>query len=265
MTTTPRAAHGGNQVRSRIVRHRGVLVPLSVAAVALLLWQGICSLLDVPTYLVPRPTDIVNVFFTKGDLLAKNTLPTLYEALLGFGIGAIAAVSLAVGFVYWKALEAGLMPIAVFIQTIPIVGIAPLLVILLGTGYLPKITISALITFFPILVNATRGLQAADPRILDLMKILSASRNEIFWKVRIYCALPFIFAALKISITASVVGAIIAEWIGSQVGLGYLIIQSTYNFNTPLLYATMVTASVIAVILFSIVARVERSLIKWAP
>lgn len=250
-------------VATRLRRGSGFLIPLGVAALAILIWQGICELFDVPVYLVPRPTDVIRVLYTKADVLASNALPTLYEALLGFTLGAVAAVSMSVAFVYWKALETGLMPIAVFIQTIPIVGIAPLLVILMGTGYLPKITISALITFFPILVNTTRGLQAVDAKILDLMKMLSATRSEIFWKVRIFCALPFLFAALKIAITASVVGAIIAEWIGSQVGLGYLIIQSTYNFNTPLLYATMVVASTIAVALFSSVSMMERRLIKW--
>jgi NitT/TauT family transport system permease protein len=137
------------------------------------------------------------------------------------------------------------------------------LVIMLGTGYSPKVAIAALISFFPTLVNMVRGLEAVDKQSIELLRVLSASRSEVFWKVRVFASLPYLFSSLKISATSSVIGAIVAEWIGSQVGLGYLIIQATYNFNTPLLYATMTVASVMAFLFFAVIGLIERLVVTW--
>src|SRR5690606_30126812 len=141
-------------------------------------------------------------------------------------------------------------PIAVFMHTIPIIAVAPILVLIFGNGVTPKVIIAAMICFFPTLVNMVRGLKAVHPATLDLMRVLSASRSEIFWKVRLQSSLPCLFAALKIASTTGVIGAIVAEWIGSSFGLGALIIEATYNFRAPLLYATVFTAALLAVCLF---------------
>ena len=125
--------------------------------------------------------------------------------------------------------------------------------------------IAGLICFFPTLVNMVRGLRAVSPETLDLMRVLSASNSEIFWKVRLPNALPFLFAALRIASTTSVIGAIVGEWIGSNFGLGALIIEATYNFRSPLLYATVLIAAAWAVTLFSAVSFVERRLVTWKP
>lgn len=238
-------------------------LPVGVAAGIVLIWQLATVLFGIPTYIVPSPVEVWRSLANNWPMLLENTWPTAAESLLGFLAGNGIAIVLAVLFVHWKSAERGLMPVAVFVRTIPIVAIAPVLVILLGTGYAPKIAIAALISFFPTLVNMVRGFESVDKQSLELLRVLSASRAEVFWKVRVFASLPYLFSSLKISATSSVIGAIVAEWIGSQVGLGYLIIQATYNFNTPLLYATMVLASVMAFVFFAAIGLIERFVVTW--
>jgi NitT/TauT family transport system permease protein len=149
------------------------------------------------------------------------------------------------------------------LHTIPIVAIAPILVLLFGNGYAPKVMIAALISFFPMLVNMVRGLRAVKPETMELMHILSATRSEVFWNVRIQSSLPFLFSALKISSTTCVIGALVGEWIGSSFGLGALIIEATYNFRSPLLYASVLIGATLALSLFGIVTVLEKRIIRW--
>jgi NitT/TauT family transport system permease protein len=249
--------------RSAQARLRRALLPVSVAVGLIAVWQAICTLFGVPTYIVPSPAEVWGAIVANWSMLLANTWPTALESLLGFAVGNGVAILLAVLFVHWKPAERALMPVAVFVRTIPIVAVAPVLVILLGTGYAPKIAIAALISFFPTLVNMVRGLESVDKQSLELLRVLSATRREVFWKVRVFASLPYLFSSLKISATSSVIGAIVAEWIGSQQGLGYLIIQATYNFNTPLLYATMTVASVMAVVFFAVIGIAERLVVTW--
>jgi len=237
----------------------------SIAAVVgtILLWQLIVWGFSVPTYMAPSPGDVLNAFRTEGGLLLRNFWPTLGEALAGFAAGNLTAILLAIWFVHNRTAERAFFPIAVFMHTIPIIAVAPILVLIFGNGVTPKVIIAAMICFFPTLVNMVRGLKAVHPATLDLMRVLSASRSEIFWKVRLQSSLPFLFAALKIASTTCVIGAIVAEWIGSSFGLGALIIEATYNFRAPLLYATVFTAALLAVCLFTIVSIVESRLITW--
>lgn len=265
-TDTPTAAGATGDVvphRTGHRRARRALLPLAVTVALIAVWQAVCSLFGVPTYIVPSPARVWAATVDNWSMLASNTWPTALESLLGFAVGNGVAILLAVLFVHWKPAERALMPVAVFVRTIPIVAVAPVLVILLGTGYGPKIVIAALISFFPTLVNMVRGLESVDKQSLELLRVLSATRREVFWKVRVFASLPYLFSSLKISATSSVIGAIVAEWIGSQQGLGYLIIQATYNFNTPLLYATMTVASVMAVVFFAAIGICERLVVTW--
>ena len=239
--------------------------PLLAALGALLLWYLIVDVGGVPEYIAPSPFAVLRTFGTHGHILLMNFWPTLFEALSGFLCGNLAAILLAVWFVHSRRAETALYPLVVFFHTIPIIAVAPILVLILGNGYAPKVAIAALISFFPMLVNMVRGLNAVSPQTLELMRVLSASRSEVFWKVRIQSSLPFLFAALKISSTTCVIGAIVAEWIGSAFGLGALIIEATYNFRSPLLYATVFVGAGLAVALFTIVSVVERKVIRWKP
>lgn len=237
--------------------------PIAAIVGLLALWQGIVTMFGVPTYIAPGPYDVLLAFRDNAGMLWTNFWPTFMEALLGFIFGNLVAILLAVAFVHSRTAERAFFPIAVFINTIPIIAVAPILVLIFGNGYAPKIVIAALICFFPTLVNMVRGLRAVSPATLDLMRVLSASKSEIFWKVRVQSSLPFLFAALKIASTTCVIGAIVAEWIGSSFGLGALIIDATYNFRSPLLYATVFTAALLAVAMFSLVSLAEARLIRW--
>lgn len=239
-------------------------LPAIIAVIGLLLlWQGIVTGFSVPTYMAPSPIEVLGAFGENAGVLFNNFWPTFFEALLGFICGNLIAILLAVLFVHSQTAEQAFYPIAVFINTIPIIAVAPILVLIFGNGLAPKIIIAALICFFPTLVNMVRGLKAVNPATLDLMRVLSATPWEIFWKVRLQSSLPFLFAALKIASTTCVIGAIVAEWIGSNFGLGALIIEATYNFRAPLLYATVFTAALLAVCLFSLVSFAERRLVRW--
>jgi NitT/TauT family transport system permease protein len=237
--------------------------PLLAVAGILLLWQAVVVLLEVPTYIAPTPLDVIAAFGTHGATLWTNFWPTFMEAALGFVAGNLVAILLAIWFVHSTTAERAFFPIAVFVNTIPIIALAPILVLIFGNGYAPKVMIAGLICFFPTLVNMVRGLKAVSPATLDLMRVLSASNQEVFWKVRLQSSLPFLFAALKIASTTCVIGAIVAEWIGSNFGLGALIIEATYNFRSPLLYATVFTAALLAVSFFALVCFAEARLIRW--
>jgi NitT/TauT family transport system permease protein len=239
-------------------------LPAILAAIGLIaLWQFIVWAFSVPDYMMPSPLAVLGAFRDNGAQLWNNFWPTLGEALLGFTFGNLFAILLAILFVHRRSAERAFYPIAVFMHTIPIIAVAPILVLIFGNGVTPKIIIAAMICFFPTLVNMVRGLKAVSPATLDLMRVLSATNSEIFWKVRLQSSLPFLFAALKIASTTCVIGAIVGEWIGSSFGLGALIIEATYNFRSPLLYATVFVAALLAVVMFSAVSFVEARLIRW--
>ena len=257
------ARNGRRTRRPSAWRRRG---PAFAAAAGMLaLWQGIVSGFGVPTYIAPSPIQVLEVFVELGDVLWLNFWPTLMEAASGFLVGNTVAAVLAVWFLHSQLAERAFYPIAVFINTIPIIAVAPILVLLLGNGYAPKIVIAALICFFPTLVNMVRGLKAVSPQMIELMRVLSANDREVLFKVRLQSSLPFLFAALKIASTTCVIGAIVGEWIGSNYGLGSLIIEATYNFRAPLLYATVILGAGMAVAAFAIVTFVERRVLKWKP
>ena len=245
-------------LRTVLMGGLGLFVPLAV-------WQALVWLLSVPVYVVPSPVDVAGAIGRDFQLLAASAVPTIIEALLGFLLGNAIAILVAVSFVYAKPVEEMFYPVAILIKTIPIVAIAPVLKIMLGNGIEPTVVVAALICFFPTLVNTVRGFRAVNPQLLELMRVLSASKTEIFMRVRIQSALPFIFAALKISVTMCVLGAIVGEWIGANEGIGYLLLQSMYQFDMPRLFATILTASFVAITGFAIVSMAEKWVIRWDP
>ena len=151
------------------------------------------------------------------------------------------------------------------INSIPVVAKAPILVLIMGNGLEPKITIAAIVCFFPTLVNMVRGLQAVNPQAMELMQILSASKREIFFKLRLYASLPYLFSALRIAASMSVIGAVVGEWIGATQGIGAMIIQATYSFDSALLYTAIIMSAVLSGLFFLVIAALERWLVKWQP
>jgi len=242
---------------------RRFLLPLAVIAVLVVVWDALIRVFDIPAYMIPTPASVGQALVKERARLVDNAIPTIMESLGGFALGNLVAIATAIAFVYNKALERALYPVAVAVRTLPIVAIAPILVLMLGNGYAPKVAIAALITFFPTLVNMVEGLESADPQAMELMHVLSASKAEVFRYVRWPSSLPYLFSAMRIASTSSVLGALVAEWIGTNKGLGYLIVLTTYDFRTALLYAAMVVTSAIALAFFFLVSILEWFLVRW--
>ena len=239
------------------------LLPVAAFLTLLVVWEVGVKVFDVKPFIAPAPSAIFSVLVGKFPMLMQNLLPTAIEAVSGFLLGNAAAIMIATAFAYRQTLEEAFFPIAVMINTIPVVAKAPILVLLLGNGMEPKIAIAALICFFPTLVNMTRGLRDVNAQQLELMHVLSASPREVFLKVRLKNSLPYLFSALKIAASTAVIGAIVGEWIGSTVGIGALIIQATYAFDSPLLYATIVVGSIFSAAFFGAISWAERHFLTW--
>jgi len=251
-----------HRARQREVWRRRLLPAVGIFA-ALLIWAALVYGLKVPPFIAPSPLLVAQTLYAKIDVLMINLLPTAIEAISGFLLGNLAAIVIATVFVHKKTMEEAFFPVVVVVNTIPVVAKAPILVLLLGNGMEPKIAIAALICFFPTLVNMVRGLESVNPQAMELMRVLSASKREVFFKLRLYNSLPYLFSALKIAASTAVIGAIVGEWIGSTYGIGALIIQAMYNFDSAMLYATVIVGSVFSVAFFLVISFAERMIVRW--
>ncbi len=200
----------------RRARWKRRLLPLIGAASLLFVWWALIAVFDVKPFIAPAPQVVAATLVAKADILLANLWPTAIEAVSGFLIGNLAAIAIATLFVHRKGVEMAFFPIVVLVNSIPVVAKAPILMLLLGTGMSPKIAIAAVICFFPTLVNMVRGLEAVSPQSMELMRVLSASKWEVFIRLRLQTSIPYLFSALKIAASTAVVGAIVGEWIGAQ-------------------------------------------------
>ncbi len=239
------------------------ILPVAGVLSVMAAWQFLLPLAGVPSYIVPTPVEIARIFSRESALLWVNFWPTVYEALAGFMLGNGVAVLLAVIFVYNRYLQAAYFPVILFLNTIPILALAPVIILIFGLGMLPKIIIAAVICFFPTLVNMIRGLESVTHSERELFRVLSASKLETLWKLRLPRAMPFLFASLRISSATAVIGAVVGEWIGSDKGLGAMIIQATFNYQSGRLYAAITLCSCLAIALFAIVVAVEKMVLRY--
>jgi NitT/TauT family transport system permease protein len=237
-----------------------IRAPLIFALVTLAAWQTIVMAAEIPEYLLPAPS----VIFANIDrTLAIQLGVTFVEALAGFLIAGALAFGCAILFVRFHTLEEGLFPIAIAVKTTPIVAVAPLLVIWLGTGWWSKIVAVMLICFFPVLVNSVKGLKAADAEYRELFQTLGASRAQEFRKLRIPYCLPYLFSALKISSSLAIVGAIVGEFVGATQGLGYLIMVSSAHLETATLFAAIAAAALAGIAMFYAIGWTEQRVVFW--
>ena len=241
------------------------LAPLVTVLALLLVWHGITQWRLVSRILIPPPAEVLESFAISlaDGTLAKHTGTTLGEMLYGLLFGV--SIGLAIGYAIAKSplLEYILSPIIVAMQSTPIVAYAPLLIIIFGTGPSSKVVTTAVIVFFPSLVNTIVGIRGVSPRLRDLMRSLKAGRWQIFCKLELPSALPVILAGLKTSATLAVIGAVVGEFVGSGSGLGVLVITARSQYDTPLVYVTVLTMTAIALSLYSLVALVEWRLLHW--
>lgn len=263
----PQAAHGADFERylsaRRQERLRSEILPITGLVGMVLLWWVVVSGFHVRPFIAPSPALVVKTVFSNYRMLFDNFVPTAVEAVGGFLIGNLTAIGLATVFVHSKTLHQIFFPIAVMINSIPVVAKAPILVLIMGSGLAPKITIAALVCFFPTLVNMVKGLESVNPQVMELMSVLSASKTQIFFTLRLFNSLPYLFSSLRIAASMSVIGAVVGEWIGATRGIGALILQATYAFDTGLLYAAILLSAALAGILFLIVAHFERLVVVW--
>ena len=218
---------------------------------------------DVPAYIVPAPSAALSRLF--GDLayFAGESAVTLGEAVAGFALGSLAALAAAALMAHSKIAERALYPIAILIKVTPIVAVAPLFVIWFGFGPVPKALIAALITFFPVLVNGVTGFRSVDGGALDFMRSLRASRREIFLKLRLPSAMPFVFAAFRVAVPLSLIGAVVAEWFSGDRGLGSVIIVAYSNLDMPTLFAAILALAAVGVALTAAVSAIEKRVLFW--
>jgi NitT/TauT family transport system permease protein len=245
---------------TRLMQVRG-----SLAVLALVAWELVVTVVRIPDYLLPSPTRIVQELWLRLPLLLLHTGTTLGEVALGLVAAVIGGGILAVGMAYSRWLDRALYPLLAFLQAVPKVTVAPLFVIWLGYGIGSKVLMVVLITFFPIVVNLTAGLLLVEPDLLRLVRSYRASPWKTFVKIRFPHALPYFLAGMRIAVALAVVGAVVAEFVGADRGLGYLILLSNAELRTPLLFASLTWLGAIGVGLFGLVYWVERWLLPWAP
>jgi NitT/TauT family transport system permease protein len=229
----------------------------------LVAWEAISRLLAVPVWLLPAPTDIVAATVERGSGLIEHTAVTFYETIGGFLLAIVLGVPLAVAVTHSRALSNTIYPLILVTQSIPKVAFAPILLIWFGYGDLPKIIVAFLVAFFPIVVDTATGLRSPVPQVLDLARQLSASQYQIYTKIRFPSALPHFFSGLKVAITLAVIGAVIGEFVGAEKGLGFLVIESTSHFKTPLAFGAMALLAIMSMVLFGMVVALERVACPW--
>jgi putative hydroxymethylpyrimidine transport system permease protein len=265
------AAREGAPTRERARRQtapRGLgawswLLPLGLLTLLALGWQGYVRLTDQPRWFMPAPSDVAFELLRSRALLWHHTWTTLQEVLVGFALAFVLGVLLAVVIAASRVLERALFPLLIATQAVPIIALAPVLLIWFGYGMTPKVIVVVLTCFFPIAVSMVDGLRAADPDALALLRSMGASRAQLLRLVRVPAALPSLFSGLRIAAAIAVIGAIVGEWVGASSGLGYLMTRSAAKFQTPRLYAAVFIAAALGVGLFALVSVIERVALPW--
>jgi ABC-type nitrate/sulfonate/bicarbonate transport system permease component len=244
-------------------------LPAIVLAALLGAWQiaassgTIASALGLEDFLVPAPSEIARVLWEDRSLLAENAWVTLKEVVLGFGCALAAGLGFAVVLHLSPTLRRAFYPLIVASQTVPIIVVAPILVVWFGYGIGPKLAIIALICFFPITVNTLDGLRSVDPEARKMMRSLDASRLGIFRRLEAPTALPYVFSGAKIAVAVAVIGAVFGEWSGSSEGLGYLMQLDNGRLETARMFASVAILSAFAIGLFALLALAERRVVSW--
>jgi len=218
----------------------------------------------VPAYLVPPPSAIFVDTWKLAGQVAAHTLATTETTLLGFAASLIVSLPLAVLLTASPAIANAIYPVLVLTQSIPKVALAPILVVIFGSNELPRVVVTFLVAFFPLVLSIAAGITAVPPELIELGRACRASRWRALWRIRLPYAVPFIFSGLKAAITLSVVGAVVGEFVNADKGLGYLIVTSTAFFQVPLAWGALVLLSLMGIILFQAVVVVERVFFPWA-
>jgi len=226
-------------------------------------WEFIIYMYNVPSYILPSPTEVIKTILDNVLYLLQNTGTTLFEIFVGFFLGMTFALAAAICFIYSSFFKKLFYPILIIFNVTPKLALIPLLILWLGNGLLPKIVITALISFFPVLINTYTGLNSLSKNTINLMKSINATKTQLLLKARIPTAIPYFFTGLRISITLSIVGAIMGEFIGANSGLGYVILISDISFETNLMFAALFIIGLMGIILFFLIRFIEKKVVFW--
>lgn len=240
-----------------------VLLPAATFFSLVLLWEVLPPLLEVPAYILPVPSAFFAEFVNSFPQLFGHSLVTIQEIVYGFIAGVLISVPLALLIVSNKTLEKSLYPLIIFFQLIPKIAIAPLFIVWFGFGLFPKVFFTFLLCFFPVLVSSMSGFRELDPRILYLTRSMGASSWQTFRAIRLPAALPSIFSGMKVSIVLATTGAIVAEFVGANAGLGYLLLRATTFLNMPLIFACLMALCIIGLLFSFAVTLLESLVMPW--
>jgi len=258
---SPAASSGSGAFR--FGEHRRVLLPILVLVVGLAAWQYITASGLISRLILASPTAILGAFGTSGGEILANAGVTLTEALTGFAIGNTAGLLVAILFVHSDLARRTIFPIAIGAEAIPIVAVVPVLILWLGNGLAPKMFITSFLTFFPMLINALRGLRSADAEVNELLYTLSATPRQRLFMVRLPASVPFLFNALRLSACACVVSAIVGEWLAAEAGLGHLIVLYGTMYKVPEIWGTALMSTGMSLALYGLVVVAERLATPW--
>jgi NitT/TauT family transport system permease protein len=246
-----------------VERIRNILAPTAALLAVGVIWQAAVVGFHLPAYLLPPPTAVIEAAVENFGLILKHLFITLGAIAVGFTSGALFGIGTAMLIVYSPFVGRLIYPLVILTQSIPKVTIAPILLVWFGLGIGSKLALIILMSYFPVVVNTVTGLTAVDPYALDLLRSLQAKRIEVFWLLRLPNALLAIFDGLKMAITLSIIGAVLAEFIGSDDGIGWLILVAKTNMDLSLSFASIAFVSVAAMVLFAIVSGAQRILVHW--
>jgi ABC-type nitrate/sulfonate/bicarbonate transport system permease component len=248
---------------ARIDRQLGWATPLALIVVIVIVWETAVRTTNTPAWLLPAPSGVVRSLVEDKDILLPNALVTFSEVLLGFVSAVVVGVTLGVAIYRSVTLERLLYPIIIASQTVPVPALAPLLLVWFGYGLLPKVLVTGLVGFFPIVVNTVEGLRSTDPDVISLLRSFGASRGTVFRLAEFPSSLPSVFAGARIAVAICVIGAVFGELVGAKAGLGYLITRAIAQFETPRLVAAIVLLSAMGTGLFAVVGLIERIVLPW--
>jgi NitT/TauT family transport system permease protein len=236
---------------------------ISVFLAFFAIWEVLVDALGIKPVILPAPSVIFVTIGKHWGYLMQHTWPTFLAIGGGFVFAAITGFAIAVGIAYSRWVSELTYPFLVAAQVLPKIALAPLFLIWFGFGLTPKLVIAALIAFFPIVINTARGLSSVEPELIQYMKSLGAGWHEIFFKISLPWALPYVFASFKISITLAVVGAVVGEFVASDTGLGYVISYANISLDTELMFAGIFVLSALGVAFFLAIVAFERLALSW--
>ncbi len=257
----PSVAVGRRLVRGALARLARIAAGVGIVV---LVWWAVIHLFDVKSYFMPGPAAVGRALLHERGTLAEHALTTVKETAAGLVTATVLAVALASVFVTSPAAERALLPLAITLRSIPIVAVAPLITLIVGRGFTTSVVCVTVVSFFPILVNVARGLRALSAEMRELFRVSGASRLQLFRYARFPVTVPYLCAGLRSAAAVAVLGAMLAEWLTGQQGLGYLLTNAAALRDNPLLWAVVVVASGLSLTVFAVAQLVEHRLVAWA-